>query len=378
MSSVEFLKPRLVGRRFDDASIPLEMLGEIAVLGELVIEVAKWRYLQANPDRQRSPRGFADRVSLKLRAVEEGSAVPVINLEFQDAPGTTAPQLPGMPFEYQQYYLEARDAIIDTISAAERDEIVRAPLPEKHLVYFDRIGRGLQEGEHIEFRDPGSEKISRLNKESRRRLVWASRISEITEEVMLRGAIPEVDQDRMTFELETYQGKVPGQIPDEYFETVIGAFNQYKASGRVSIQGLVKYNRAARPVGIEAIEDVVLLDPLDVLAQLDDLRSMDDGWLNGEGYAPSGHLLDWLAESFDGNYPGEATLPHLYPTEEGGVQAEWSIAAREVSLRFNSDNRIGEWHLMALDSDEEQTQELDFAEEHSWAWVAEQLDALQG
>ena len=73
MDSVEFLRPRLRGSRFDNGEIPLEVLGDLVALGEMVQEVAKWRFLKENPQRQRIPRGFTDSVNLKLTRVERGS-----------------------------------------------------------------------------------------------------------------------------------------------------------------------------------------------------------------------------------------------------------------------------------------------------------------
>lgn len=58
MERVPFLKPRMAGSRFDDHAIPLDMLKEFAVLEEMIVEVAKWHYLNDHPKRERSPRGF--------------------------------------------------------------------------------------------------------------------------------------------------------------------------------------------------------------------------------------------------------------------------------------------------------------------------------
>lgn len=48
----------------------------------MIVEVAKWRYLQEHPNRKRSPRGFTDDLSLKLTGIEAGSAVPQISVFF--------------------------------------------------------------------------------------------------------------------------------------------------------------------------------------------------------------------------------------------------------------------------------------------------------
>lgn len=135
--------------------------------------------------------------------------------------------------------------------------------------------------------------------------------------------------------------------------------------------GGARHERGAAPLG-----EVAALDQLDIPAQLDGLRGMEDGWLDGEGHAPSAALVDWLLESFTDHYPEEAHPPHLYPTVEGGVQAEWSLGNHEVSLRFHPDDRNGEWHNLALDSDEEETRELDLARGRDWEWLAARVVAL--
>ena len=58
------------------------------------------------------------------------------------------------------------------------------------------------------------------------------------------------------------------------------------------------------------------LHPLDIPAQLDDFRHMQDGWLEGEGLAPSHDGLDWLTATFTQRYQTELPLPYIYPTPE--------------------------------------------------------------
>ena len=76
MADSEFLRPRLCGARFDGGSIPLDVLGDLKALGVMLIEVAKWVFLQKNPERHDLP-GFADGVTQadRIRRLE---CVPVI------------------------------------------------------------------------------------------------------------------------------------------------------------------------------------------------------------------------------------------------------------------------------------------------------------
>ena len=134
----EFLRPRLVGRRFDEHTLPLDILKDFSALEEMLIEVAKRQYLAAHPERQRTPKGFTKGLELHLTAVEEGSAIPVIALAFATL----------FPSADADYFDQAKDQIVEAIAAAEHGQ--QPTLPPELLRYFDRFGRGLHEGEAIE------------------------------------------------------------------------------------------------------------------------------------------------------------------------------------------------------------------------------------
>ena len=372
-TTVEFLKPRLCGGRFEQGGIPLDTLKDLAVLQEMLIEVAKWRFLEENPDRVRSPRGFTEGVELRLSGIEEGSVRPVLELSFSSS------QPAMLPTPRQGYFQQALDSIIGAIGAVEHNEPVLSHLPEGSLAYFNRIGRSLGDNEYIEFDAPSSTTPIRLTRRTRRQLILASSsVKEITEGVSLRGSIPEADQDAMTFELQLIQGqKVPGPIPDQHYETILSAFSGYRRNTRVLLQGVGRYNRQNRLVGVESVEHVALLDPLDVPARLDEFRGMRDGWLEGGGQAPDHDGLDWLADSFEQQFPSDLPLPYLFPTEDGGVQAEWEIGSNSISLDVNLINHHAEWHRINLQTNEDDFQELDLARPESWIWFGREIHTMR-
>lgn len=366
-----FLRPRLQGQRFERGTIPLDMLGDLSVLGEMITEVAKWRFLQAHPERERSPRGFADGVSLGLTAIEDGSAIPVISLQ------SDPPQLDGMPSEYQEYFEEARDAIIGAIDAVERDEPPTRYLPDKFLGYFDRMGRRLRDGESINFTHSAEGRTVRLTRDSRRRLVLSSQMTEISQEVNIRCHIPEVDQDRMSFELRLLGGqKVRGVMEEPYRESIIEVFSKYRQHGKALIQGIGKYDKQDKLLNLVSIDNVTVLDPLDVQWRLDELRNLDDGWLDGEGSPPGHGFLDWLAECFENSYSDELPLPYLYPAVSGGIQAEWSLGAHEVSLVIESSEHPAEWHSLDTETGVDNEHQLDLSHVDSWEWIVGEIRKL--
>ncbi len=368
MNKEPFLQPRLIGPRFEGHAIPLEFLKDLAVLEEMIVEVAKSQFRKENPKRQRIPRNFTEGIELKLTGVEEGSTILVIGL-FISSSFLFPPA--------QTYFEEARNAIISGIDAAEQNKSITDYLPEKALGYFDRIGRSLREGEAIEFPTSKPEKPVRLTKETRRKLILASsQIKELTEEASVRGTIPEADQGNMTFTVQLINGRKIRCPMGMHSETILEALNHYKKDTRVLLKGIGKFDRNERLQGFESIEHINILDDLDVPARLDELRELREGWLEGKGKVPTAESLDWFASAFEHNFPDDLPLPFIYPTPEGGIQAEWSLDSYEVTWEIDLDQHKSEWHALNMQTDDEVLQSLDLDKPKDWKWIADQIRQL--
>lgn len=372
MNEQQFLKPRLIGRRFQGTAIPLEFLKDLAVLEEMIIEVAKVEFLKDHPNRQRSPRGFTDGIELKLTGIEDGSAIPVISLVVASATL--------FPPENQAYFERARDAIVAAIRAAETGGVITDFLPKKSLNYFDRIGRSLRDGEVMEFTTRSHTQPANLNRETRRQLVYAiSSAQEIAEETSARGSIPEADQDDMLFEIQMADGrKVKAPIVPQHRDTILEAFNGYEDGQKVLVQGVGVVNRNGKLVRFDSIEHVSPLDPLDVGARLDEVRLLKDGWMGGGGKAPAEAGLAWLEATFNLHYPDEAPPPYLYPTSEGDIRAEWSDARQELSLDISLTTKRATWHALDLQTDAEESRDLNLDEDADWAWLVSKVRETMG
>jgi hypothetical protein len=371
MSVVPYLRPVLVGPRFENQAIPLEMLRDLAVLEEMVVEVAKWHFLREHEDRKRSPRGFTDGITLALTDVDPGSAIPVISLVLASS----------LLFHRNQvYYDQAKESIIRAINAAGSNRPPNEHLPDKALAYFDRFGRSLREGESIEFTSDDGKTDAKLTKEVRRKLLLASsEVKELTEEIAVRGAVHEANQETMTFQITlTDSSKVPGPIARQHFESIMDAFAGYKMGVKILIQGVGKFNRLERLQSIESIEHVTILDAQDVAARLQELAVLRDGWLDGDGRAPSEEGLNWLAGAIDMSYPDNLPLPYIYPAPEGGVQLEWPFSPQEPSLEIDFDRKSGEWHALRDDMDADEFESLDLNDEAAWKWVVGRLEEMSG
>lgn len=367
-----FLRQKLVGKRFETRAIPLDFLKDLSVLEELIVEVAKSEFLKDHADRQRSPRGFTDDISLKLTDIEDGSSVAVIAMFV--AANTLFPP------DNQVYFERARDAYVNAIVAVEGNGRATDYLPEKTLSYFDRIGCGLRDDEAMEYSVPERNGVARLTRETRRKLALSSsRANEIAEETSVRGMIPEADQDNMTFQLQLFDGrKVKAPIAEQHSDKILEAFNGYKKCVCVALQGIGRFNRSDKLQAFDSIEHVSLLDPLDVLARLDAFRTLKDGWLEGQGFALSHAGIDWFSRMFSQAYPDHLPLPYTYPTPDGGIRLEWALNHIESSLEVDLTTRSAYWHELDVNSDAEHERHLLLEQIDDWRWIAQRIEQLKG
>jgi hypothetical protein len=338
----------------------------------MAIEVAKWRYLSDHPERSRTPRGFTDGVSLLLSAIEEGSAIAAIDIRTESAE---------LLDDAVEYFEKARDSILGVIGAAERSQSIGDVLPGSMLTYFNRIGRSLRGEETLVLYDPEAEVADevRLNQEIRRSLVFASeQVKQYSKVATLRGTVPEADQQRQTFQVQLANGsRVQAKLEPVHAHTILRAFNNYHSGQKIAVQGVGTYDRTDRIQVLESVDHVSELESLDIGARIDELKSLRHGWHDGRGKAPSSIDLEWVKDVLESHIPENVPLPHLYPTEEGGVEAEWTVAGREISVEFDLAARSALWHELDISAGTESTHQLNLAIQGDLAWMERQLDRLQ-
>ena len=128
------------------------------------------------------------------------------------------------------------------------------------------------------------------------------------------------------------------------------------------------------PTKPEAVLRAAPLDPLDIGMRLDELRGLEDGWLYGnDGKAPCEKGLDWLEEAFRLHYTGKAPLPYLFPTPEGGIQAEWPIKPFNISLEIDLATKQAYWHSLNLETDEDEEEDINLTDDKGWQWLVDSI-----
>lgn len=371
MNAEPFLKPRLTGARFEGGVVPLHVLADFAILEQMIVDIAKWKFLEENENRSRVPRGFTEGISLKLTGVEQGSAIPIINLFF--AASTLFPP------DAKSYFEEARAEIVKSIRYAEQDLHI-SNLPPKLLSYFGRFGRSLEPGEAVEFSDDvgGTAKLTQL---TRHRLVIASNIKEYAEDIELRGTVTGMEVKEEWFNLvrsDTTKVKIP--LTEPHIDTIRKAFNCYAIGKKMTlrIQASGRFDRERKLKGIESVEQVVVIDPLDIRDRVEELKLLENGWLDGKGIVPSPAALDSFVSVFEMNYRDELQLPYLFLTPTGKVLAEWSLPSWSLSLEIDTVTLKADWHELNLATDSEDEREIDLGNSGDWQWVAENIRSKGG
>jgi hypothetical protein len=109
------------------------------------------------------------------------------------------------------------------------------------------------------------------------------------------------------------------------------------------------------------------IDSLDVGSRLEELSRLQEGWLNGEGHALSKTGLLRLGKSFAASFGGDLPLPFLYPTPEGGVQAEWSVGDWSVTVEIDLATFQGEFQALNLKNNFCDEKTLDLSVPDGWS-----------
>lgn len=356
--TTEFLRPRLVGGRFDSHSVPLDLLKDFSVLEEMLLEIAKRNYLTDNPGRQRLPKGFGKNISINLAAVEDGSAV----LSFELAPAVASHSF--IPTVEERYLTQAKDVLLEVMHLASANEEIN--LEPSLLRYFDRFGRGLHSDERMEFSYKSN--ILVFDQTVRKTLLEKSQASSWRDVLTLKGYISALDKNLNTFDLQLINSSiVKAPYIEPYQELVSKAFDGYESKNAlVEVKGLVLIDKTNTLKQFESIEQLTALDPLDVGARLEELLLLKDGWLDGKGLALNKENAKNFEALFEEHYNDNLDLPYVYPTAEGGLQAEWEFASWDITLEINLASLEAEFHALNLSSDEEK--ELHFALSEQVAW----------
>jgi len=316
--------------------MPVEALSELVAYQELVLGVAKATFKRDHPERQRVPRGFADEFQLRIEHIEDGSAMPVLE---RIAPSDGR-------LDLGDVFTNARDVIEDAVAAMAGDLDLPEAFPTEALVLFNRFGQSLGEGEGIELRKDDSAQGPTYTSEIRKRLVLNRRRT-YQDEVRDIAWVSEIDAVRMSCLIrvgaESNQ-PVPAPLDEVTFAPVKDVLAPNVEGPPVLISGIGVFDTDRGLIRFDSLHDVSLIDDpegLDILDdRLDELSRLSDGWLDGFGSPPAAEVLQRARSQLAVLLTIDVPRPRVFATPEGGVQAEWTVGEREISINFEPDGSL--------------------------------------
>jgi hypothetical protein len=184
----------------------------------------------------------------------------------------------------------------------------------------------------------------------------------------------------MSFQIQLPDGrKLRAPMPVEHADTVLSVFNAYREGVHLLLHGTGRFSRQNTLLSFDSIQRLTPLDPLDVGVRIDELLLMKNGWLDGEGLAPDPSGLRWFAAAFDASFPDDLPLPCLFPTPEGGIQAEWSLEGHEIEMEIDLKTRTGELLILNPQENEEETNHsVNLSSPEGWKLLAEEIRRIAG
>jgi hypothetical protein len=115
----------------------------------------------------------------------------------------------------------------------------------------------------------------------------------------------------------------------------------------------------------------------EIVSRIEELSRLEDGWLEGEAKALNKPGLDNFKKMFQMYYDPSLPLPFLFPTELGGIEAEWSFNDHEISIEIDLESNHAFYHEWNIIDDLDYTAEINLAESDGWEKLNKLLLAKQ-
>lgn len=330
---------RYVGERFENARLPLEVLSDLPAFRDLLAAVAKHQFRKKNADRQRVPRGFDRSISFTLVNIENGSAVPIFELDTEIAQQS----LPTIANQIETIVDDAYTEVVSLIDNASRD-VFPDVFPPDVIRAWTKFGSSLQGEERIEFQGSRGQdgNVVSFTHERRKRLLTQMRET-YTAEIKAVGTLTGIDTKRNTIQIETETyGELRLELNDigalaTDFDGSTGSEVEFTISAALDANDELK--------AIEAVSSADLVRPYDqhvirCIQRLRSLAELEPGWL-GQGQGEQVvHLAGTRATQLVFARAVYAHLFRLYPMEGGGVSIELDKGEWSFAVEIQSDGKV--------------------------------------
>ncbi|WP_434384730.1 hypothetical protein [Melittangium boletus] len=353
-----FAAPVLKGGRFDDHTIPVDVLPQFQVYQNLIRDLGTHLYY-TRTKRARLPPGFKEAFQLKLRQVEGDCAVPVLALPEAEGVGDIAATQ-----QMLAYYDNARDLVASAIQALGTNEPLPSEFPEDMLVELLKLGKYLGDDETLELRGPSRSTGPVYNAMTRLLLEQRLARRSYKKVAKLSGTVVGFDWDSSSFRLRTLDGHyVEGRHTASTGRQLLKALNQ-KVFTRANVLGVVTFTQDHVPEKIRDLQDARTWSGSDEasVGQVESrIREFQEWWgatvpdrafVAGEMLWLGDYLIRLMVER-------HVPKPRLYLRPDGQIEAEWTFGDWEVSATIDLAKKSAWMHAGHVETLEDADATLD-------------------
>ncbi len=229
---------RFDGARFENHSLDVDCVVELAVYKRLVMECAKelWRF--ANPAYERLPKNFEERLTLQFEEIAPGSAVVPLRR-------VVAQVQPGLDFADDEFD-QAAALIDDAIAAADSDDLLPAEFPRNVIPLFREFGRSLRDSETLYLQSRHRSVAAPYTARARQRLAdWTEATYEDAVDVVGEVCMANVRGGAFELTVAAGQPTLKGKFSDTQEAEVLGAL-QAHATTQLRVRGVGEFSLADR------------------------------------------------------------------------------------------------------------------------------------
>jgi hypothetical protein len=240
------------GERFRDHALDLHALNELSQFQKMMEETAKSLWRSANPDRERLPSHFEDRVRLCLRKIEDGSATAPLEvfIEEQD-------QMPIWEQELEPVEInEAVKLAHEVYEAIGADAQLPERFPRALLPEYAKWGQSLADDEAVEMK-VAEKKPAYLTLVHRKKL---EKFIETPHEdsIEISGEVFEADIKKGRFQLWSGdETAVTVVFTPEQEEQVTTALKEHKTA-RMFVKGMGEYSPQGKLLRVSQVDELRL------------------------------------------------------------------------------------------------------------------------
>ncbi len=322
---------RFVGDRFAHADLPVDMLSDLKVLGDLVVALAKREFLRMHPERRAVPPGFDEAVSLVLAGVGKGSTKPKLAYRRDVA----RRMFPDNADEIEDVVIKAFGRVAVIYDEASHG-IIPGILSQKEIKDMSGICANMREGEYMEFqgRIGRNGEDVRWNRERRNKFVKLRQRRkslkvermDIGTEFKGIGQLVGIDALRNSIQINSVEhGSI--WLPLDGLSQKISLFDG-KLSAPIEFSASIEFNAKGKFKSAVKVHSAEIVqtnsdDVLECIKRLSELSKIEKGWLgdgDGETVSPLAvsramHLIWRRLDLVD--------LFEVFPTEDGGIFIEF-------------------------------------------------------